>query len=363
MRKIALLLLVLSLLGSVSGFSQDVDLYIGEEVSFNEYSLSYTGAESGSYFEVQQEQNGEDVIVEQVPQQDLFDVESRQFNISEALEVKLTEVESDGSGVYLDLVLNSPRNIFADAELKSSAPSKVFVAQGEEVTVPLTLENTGIVNQTFRLNASHNSSMGVSFNYQDFNITKLKVRNGEEASINAKFKVPQTAEKGTYSVDMRAFNETVTRESIDIEIRQSEGEEQRRSVSLDSEQSFVGIKPGEEKQVSVRVRNEGNTILNNLEVSLDAPENWDTEISRKEVQALAEYESFRAIITVEAPANAKTGDKFLEVSASSDDTSTEEPQRIRLTVQQQSNLRYIGLGIMALSLSGLVFVYRKLGRR
>jgi uncharacterized membrane protein len=366
MRKVVLPLTLIFLAGfaASAGFSEEMDLYVNSEKSFSGYTFAYTGANSGSYFEVKKEVNGKDTIVEQVPQEDLFDMEKpHTFNVSEDLQVELEGMDSDSDGVYMDLNLYSPRNIFADVDMSSSAPSKVFVAQGEEVTVPLTLENTGIVNQTFGLNASHNSSMDVSFNFQNFNVTELKIEAGEEESINAKFNVPETAETGTYNVEMAASNEKVARESITVEIRQSQESSNRREIDLSSEQSYIGLKPGEQKETSVRVRNQGNVMLDNIELSTEAPENWDVQVEREQVPSLEEYESFRSIITIEAPANAEPGDQFLEVSASSDDVSTEEPERIRMTIQQQSNLRYIGLGIMGLSLAGLVLVYRKLGRR
>ncbi|MFB6100458.1 MAG: NEW3 domain-containing protein [Candidatus Nanohalobium sp.] len=235
--------------------------------------------------------------------------------------------------------------------------------QGGEVTVPLTLKNTGIVNQTFTLNASHNSSMDISYSYRDFNITTLRVNTGESVDISALFDVPEMTEPGIYNIQLNAVGKNAVSESITVDIRESQSRGRQKEISIDADQSYIGIKPGEEKQVPVRVRNQGDVMLDNVEISVNAPKNWETSISRKKVPGLEQYESFRSIITVKAPVNADTGDSFLEVSASSDDTSTEQPARIRMTVQKESNLRYIGLGIMILSLGGLVFVYRKLGRR
>jgi uncharacterized membrane protein len=195
-------------------------------------------------------------------------------------------------------------------------------------------------------------------------VTELKLTPGESASISAKFDVPQAARTGVYNVDMVASgSRSKSNESIKVDIRQSSDRRREKSISVDAEESFLGVKPGESKEVPVRIRNDGNIMLDNIEVNVEAPESWETEVSREEVPGLEEYESFRTIVTVEAPTNAEKGDHFLEISASSDDTSTEEPSRVRMTIQQESSLRYIGLALMVLSLSGLVYVYRKLGRR
>lgn len=343
--------------------SEDLEMYYGDEISLNQYTLSYTSDYDG-VFEVKMDRSGSSFLVEQVSQEELFDLEKpHTFNISSDLDIVLRSVESDSDGLYLNLELTASENIFADAEMESSAPSKVFVGQGEEMTIPLNLENTGIVNQTFSLNAEHNTSADVSYSFQEFNVTKLKINTGESESLDAKIDVPETARTGTYDIEFVVEDESKASESISLEIRESQEVNNERRIDLNADQSYVGIKPGQQKEVSVRVRNSGNVMLDNVELNVEAPENWETEVSRNNVPGIEQYGSFRSIVTVEAPANAETGDKFLEISASSDQTSTEEPERIRMTVQQESNLRYIGLGIMALSLGGLVFVYRKLGRR
>lgn len=364
MRK-AFMVLILTAFLSVNGFglTEEVKLSKGDEISLNEYRVSYPSYDSGSYFEISEEESGTMNIVTQIEEERVLDGERRSFDVSDELSVEIDDVGSDNNGLYLNLSLEAPRDIFADAELESSAPRRVFVGQGGEVTVPLTLENTGVVNQSFSLSADHNSSASVSFNFQSFNVSELRVDAGEEKSISAEFDVPETVEPGTYDVEMMAEGRSTATESTVIDVRESSSREERKRIDVSSRQNYLGIKPGEEKEVSVRVRNQGSAVLDNIELNVDAPENWEVETSRTEVPALDQFESFRSIVTVSAPANAETGDKFLEVSASSDDTSTEEPERIRLTVQKQSNLRYIGLGIMALSLGGLVFVYRKLGRR
>lgn len=360
---ILLVLTVLVCFNVSAQASEELNLYYGDEISLNQYTLSYTSDYDG-VFEVKIDRDGSNFLVEQISQEELFDLEKpHTFNVSKDLDIMLNSVESDSDGLYLDLELTASENIFADAKLESSAPSKVFVGQGDEMTIPLNLENTGIVNQTFSLSAEHNTSADVSYSFQEFNVTKLKINTDESESIDAKIDVPETARTGTYDIEFVAENKSRASESISLEIRESQEVNNERRIDLSSDQSYIGIKPGEQKEVSVRVRNSGNVMLDNVELNVEAPESWETEIGRNNVPGIEEYGSFRSIVTVEAPANAETGDKFLEISASSDETSTEEPERIRMTVQQESNLRYIGLGIMTLSLGGLVFVYRKLGRR
>jgi uncharacterized membrane protein len=362
-KKVIFTVLLLAFCFTVSGFTEDVKLHRGEEISLNDYRFSYEEVNSENYFEIGVDEGDTVNILEQVPEDEILDEDRRSFQVDDDLSLDITEVSSDSQGLFLNLSLTAPGDIFADAELDSSAPRRVFVGQGEEVTVPLTLRNTGIVNQTFNLSAVQNSSASVSFNYQDFNISKLQVDAGEEEAISAEFDVPETTGAGTYDIRFVAEDRSEVVESTTIEIRESSSEEERKRIDLSSRESYVGLKPGESTEISVRVQSRGSGVLDNVELEVNSPEDWSTEVSRREVPALQQFESFRSIITVEAPANAEQGDKFLELSASSDETSTEEPERIRLTVQQQSNLRYIGLGIMVLSLGGLVAVYRKLGRR
>ncbi|QGA80646.1 membrane protein [Candidatus Nanohalobium constans] len=344
--------------------TQELDLSYGEEVELNEYTFRYDDQDGTRYFEVTVERDGSTFLVEQQTQDELYDLEKpHTFDISDELDIELKEMTSDKNGVGLNLSLKASENIFADADMSTSAPDRVFVGQSEEVDIPLTLENTGIVNQTFSLGAVHNTSAEVSYNFQDFNVTKLKVDNGKEESISAKIDVPETAKKGTYHFELYAEDKSRVSENITVEIRESSDASERRRISLDAEESFIGVKPGEEKQIPVRVRNRGTVTIDNIEVDVEAPEGWETELTQSSSPSLEQYDSFRTMVTVKAPVNAQPGDNFVEVSASSDETATEEPERVRVEVQQESNLRYIGLGIMGFSLVLLIVVYRRLGRR
>ncbi len=368
--KIASLLLLTALLSSFSAgapsYSENIELHKGEEIELNDFVLSYTDPQNSlkPLFKVGYD-NGDTIeILETVEEEKIFNSGNKPF-VSEKYDIQLEiiDVKSDDKGLYLDLSVSSSEDIFADSDLKSSAPDRVFIGQGGEETIPLTLENTGVVDQDFNLKVKHNSSIETSFNYQGFNVTDVTVEAGETQSLSAEIDVPNTAEIGVYDLELLAEGRSMASETMTVDIRESQDENIRRSIRVSPEESYMGVKAGESVTVPVRIRNTGTAALENIELDITAPENWGTEVSRRSFTRLERYDSARTQVTLEAPANAETGDHFLEVSAHSDETELDQPERVRLTIQKESNLRYIGLGIMVLSLGSLVAVYRKLGRR
>ncbi len=367
-KSIAVSLLLITVLSGFSAtaydYSENIELHKGEEIDLNNLTLSYTETRSESRFKIGYD-NGETIeILETMEDEEIFSSKDNSFRSERySIETEILDVKSDDEGLYLDLHLSSSEDIFADAELDSSAPDRVFIGQGEEQKIPLTLENTGAVDQEFELEVEHNSSIESSFNYQDFNITSVNVEAGEEKSLSAEIDVPNTADTGVYELELAAEGRSKASEKMTLDVRESQDEDVRRSIRVSPEESYMGVKPGKSVTVPVRIRNTGTAALENIELDITAPENWDKEVSRKSFRRLERYGSARTQVTLEAPANAETGDHFLEVSAHSEDTKLDQPERVRLTIQEESNLRYIGLGIMVLSLGSLVAVYRKLGRR
>lgn len=349
---------------SASSYSENIELHKGEEIELNNFVLSYKESGSDNLFKVGYDHGDTTEILETMEDNEIFSSDNKSFSSSRYdIEGEVMDVKSDDEGLYLDISVSSSEDIFADLELSSSAPDRVFISQGGEESFPLTLENTGVVDQGLSLKMDHNSPVESSFNYQGFNVTDVTVEAGETQSLSAEIEVPVTAELGVYELNLTAEGRSTASETMTVDVRESQDEDVRKSIRVNPQESYKGVKAGESVTVSVRVRNTGTAALEEIELDITASDGWEYEASRTSIPRLERYDSARTQIDLEAPANAETGDHFLEISAHSEDTEVNQPERVRLTVQEESNLRYIGLGIMVLSLGSLVAVYRKLGRR
>jgi uncharacterized membrane protein len=135
-------------------------------------------------------------------------------------------------------------------------------------------------------------------------------------------------------------------------------------------ESYKQAHAGDEIEIPMWVRNEGGlrydsggVSLENVQIDVSTPGGWDHSLSPESIGKLDSRESERVGLTVEIPEDAQTGDFFVEVSASSDETSMEEPEEVRVNIREESGMGVVGVILMAISLGMLIFVYRKFGRR
>lgn len=369
---LALILLVLTGIAAAAEqeYTHDQKLYYGESMDINDYVIDYksssddkhmlrVGKWTGTSFRVIKELEGVEV----------YESEGQTFQISENMSLGIEQTGYDPDGRFVKVNISAPKDIFSSGEMTSSVPDKIIISQGDSAKVPITLSNTGYLNQTYNLRAETNSSLTTSFSYQDFNVTNVYVEAGEEESVTATVEVPDTAELGTYDLSLVAENFTTLSENVQVEIR---GAEVERDISLDLRQSYTQVQPGEEVELRMWVRNRGGfayrpggkgVSLENVEFDVTVPNDWDYSLSPETISELRSRESQPVMLTVEIPEDAQAGDFFVEVSASSERASMEEPEEVRVNIREQSGMGIVGVILMAISLGMLIFVYRKFGRR
>ena len=368
----SLALVLLALTGMATAAEQDYshnqNLYFGNSMEINDYVIEYKSSNDNDQMVRIGRWTGTSFrIIKEIEGIEIYESEGERFEISENISLVIEQTGYDRDGQFVNLTVSAGRDIFSSGEISSSVPDKIIISQGESAEVPLTLSNTGYLNQTYSLRAETNSSLATSFSYQDFNITNVYVGAGEEESVAATVEVPDTAELGTYDLSLVAENFTTLSESLQVEVR---GAEVERSISLDLRESYKQAQAGDEIEIPMWVRNEGGlrydsggVSLENVQIDVSTPGGWDHSLSPESIGKLDSRESERVGLTVEIPEDAQTGDFFVEVSASSDETSMEEPEEVRVNIREESGMGVVGVILMAISLGMLIFVYRKFGRR
>ncbi|MFQ3308074.1 MAG: putative membrane protein [Candidatus Nanohaloarchaea archaeon] len=346
-------------------YSEDFKLEIGEQTKLGDYEFRFNEDNNGEgIFQTGIIQdNGGVIINKQLVGDEIKESEGKRINLDNNLNYTIKESYRGINGRYLILGVNSSKDVFASAELDADSPQRVLVDQGGTVDFSFELENTGVVNQTFQLS---NTGTGISssFNYQGYNVSQVFIPGGESRTISAELKVDKTTPVGLKNIEIVAKNRSTTSDSILLSVLEKERQERgepRIDVSLTEQYSRTN--PGESITVPVNVRNSGRVTLENVQVTVEGPDGWTTEVQPQELGTLDEYRSERATVTIQPPADVSQGDYFVDVSASSDQVGLDEPQQVRVNITEKSGLRYAGIAIMILSFAALIFVYRRFGRR
>lgn len=339
--------------------THDIELRTGETFELDPYVFEYDRYSHGDgeqYLKIGERVDGTVWVIEQLTGDAIYDSIGDEINVSGDVSVRIQELGSD-DGAYLDLAVTAPSGVFSSATIDSSAPDRVIASQGSSVDVPLTIENTGMTNQTFQLGSE--TSLEVTYGYQDFNVSEVFVRAGETVNLDATIDIPESAETGEHSVALVASNTTELSHDIVTEVR---GQVMEPEMNFDVGQEYAGITPGEETRFSLSVRNMGEPALSGIEYDVTVPDGWEYELRPQGHDELERYDRGRSTLAVDAPADVQPGDHFIEVSAASERTSS-ETRRIRVNVSEKSRMGHIGLVLMGASFLVLIVVFLAFRRR
>ncbi|WEL19396.1 NEW3 domain-containing protein [Candidatus Nanohalococcus occultus] len=364
LEKTALIVLSAVLLSSMAlaySNTDDLKVYKGEKADLGNYSFSYIDVPDRR-LEISEERQDSRFILEQATFDELYGQGERMFDFpTENLWVRFNGLGWSDRGSYMNLTVSSDEDIFSDAKLTADVPRRVIAARGDEISVPLTLENSGTQNKTYNLSVNDLEGILVTYNYQGFNVSSIEVPAGEKFDITATIEVLESAKAQRTGIVFRGESSRNVTEEINLEVR---GAEKTRQLDFEISENYITTWPGKQASLNVEFRNRGQAPITNLETDIQAPENWEVESRGLErpKDVLAQYDRYSDYYTVKVPGNVEAGDYYITVDPSSDNLDI-EAKEIRVHVRTKSGLSYIGVGLIFVSLLGMGGTYWKLGRR
>jgi len=118
---------------------------------------------------------------------------------------------------------------------------------------------------------------------------------------------------------------------------------------------------GEQSRVSFYVKNSGSAALTNVSFLSIKPENWKVEFKPEKFDVIEPQELKEVELSVTPAEQALVGDYSVGVNVEAGRVT--KPLEFRVTVKASTAWGWIGVGIIALVVVGLVFLFVRLGRR
>lgn len=133
-------------------------------------------------------------------------------------------------------------------------------------------------------------------------------------------------------------------------------------MSVTTSKLAYDAKPGESFNIDLYVANSGRgSALTNVYPEAKAPEGWMVQVSPNRTNSIKAGDLQKFTINVVPPGNIVASDYEVNVKIFCDQAEKEKDYRV--TIKTESYIPYIGGAIIIVVLVGLVFMYRKFGRR
>ena len=223
----------------------------------------------------------------------------------------------------------------------------------------LTLTNTGTQKQTFTLQGQGPDGWQVTVhpasNAQALTDT---IDGGANDTLSVSATPPSSVAAGAYplQITVAGGGQTATA-NLEADVTGSP------SVSLSTPNQVLNaqVTAGSTGTVSLVVTNTGSTPLQNVAVTASPPSGWTSTFAPTSIATLAPGATDTVTATITPASDSLSGDYDITFTVTAG-TATATVD-IRTTVQTSPLWGFIGLGLIALVLIGLGWVFRRYGRR
>jgi len=181
---------------------------------------------------------------------------------------------------------------------------------------------------------------------------------GEISSATVTITPAADAAAGTYTIPVRAIGGPEPAQAeVSIEITGSYA----MSLTTVDNRLSARVTAGGPTTLTLVVLNEGTAPLENVEVTANAPRDWDVTFDMETVPVVEPGGSAQVEATINAAGNAIAGDYVVTFNARTPEVN--DRIEVRTTVETSPIGGILGLGILAVVAIGLFLVFQRYGRR
>ncbi len=234
----------------------------------------------------------------------------------------------------------------------SGSPTSTF-------TYSVTLANTGTQKETYTLAGQGPDGWTVSVhpasNAQALTDT---VDGGATDTLSVTAQPPASAPAGAYPLQITAASGG---QSANVALEADVTGTPALTLGTPNQVLNADVTAGSTGTIALLVTNSGSTVLQDVAVTATSPTGWTATFAPTSVATLQPNTSATVTATVKPSSDALAGDYDITFTATSG--STTATVDIRTTVQTSPLWGFIGIALIVLVIVGLLWVFRRFGRR
>ena len=233
---------------------------------------------------------------------------------------------------------------------------------GTTFSFSTTLINNGLSAQSYSLASNAPAGWQVSFVPSDetASVAGIDVESSASQGLTVEVVPPENVEAGEYDISCSAVSasETLTTD-LKVVITGTYG----ISLSTPDGRLSFDAHANDESNVTLNLTNTGNVDLENVYMNSSIPSGWTVTYNVEDnvVASIPAGSTVEVIATVTPSSDAITGDYVATFTAQTDEASSSA--EFRVSVKTQTVWGVVAVLIILCVIGGLVFVFRKYGRR
>lgn len=233
------------------------------------------------------------------------------------------------------------------------------VPAGEAASFSVELRNDTPSDLQFELSSSGPAGWDVTAQpSSEPQASTIQVDSGASATINVEATSPPRAEAGQYSISVQASApDTEVEAEMIVEVVGSFSLE----LSTADQRLSTEVSADGSSEVQLIVTNTGTAPIQGIQMSATPPSNWEVTFAEESIAELGAGQSAPVAATVTPSEQAIAGDYVITFNANSEQANSTVD--IRTTVNPSAVWGFIGIALIALTLAGLAWVFRRFGRR
>ncbi|MDD3520239.1 MAG: NEW3 domain-containing protein [Actinomycetota bacterium] len=237
---------------------------------------------------------------------------------------------------------------------------EIKAKDGEQFTFKADLNFVGEEETTFNITAEAPEGWYISIqpSYEAVDISAVKIKPSSKESL--KFvAIPLTSqEPGDYIIKIKASNDELSAEA-----------ELKAVITATYELDFTPtngmfntkVTSGKDNHFALQLKNKGSAPIEKITFTSSGPQGWTTKYDPADIETLDAGKTQDIDIAITPPDKTIAGDYMLTLNVSSENST--DKIELRVTVQTPTIWGWVGIGIIAVVIIGIGFIFAKLGRR
>ena len=269
-------------------------------------------------------------------------------------------VQGAGSGQTRMLIvnLNVAENVAGAFELTSEFATLRGKAS-DTYSYNLTLRNSSARAATFGLAATGPEGWVVDARPSaSTQATTVTVEAGSTATVTVTADPPESVTADSYPIAVQA---TGAGRTLEAELTAEVVGSFTMSFTTADERLNARGSAGGTSSVALVVRNDGSAPLDAVTFSATPPSGWEVTFEPETIERLPPGEQATVTARIQPSGDAVAGDYDVSLTASS--AGTTENLAIRYAVETSGLFGFVGITVIVLAIAGLLWVFRRYGRR